>query len=209
MTNFAPRSIAKPKHHYVSFDSLRPTQLAVGMRAIEAKKEKLQAILASPKRAKAYLERRPLPVVRGPGGDYYLIDKHHQSLALLQCGIETTRIDIIDDLSHMDRAAFWRTMEAEGRAYLFDESGTRARASQVPKTLFDLRADPYRDLAWRARESGYFKKVSVPFSEFRWAAFFRARIDIDIITADFGKALRMAKRLAASRAASSLPGYLH
>lgn len=209
MTEFSTRCLAKTKYEFVTFDALRPTQLAVGMRAIQAKRDKLQAILKSPKRTKAYLDHRPLPVVVGPGGHCYLIDKHHLTLALIQSGIEGGRVDIIDDLSHMDPAAFWRTMEAEGRAYLFNEEGNRVHGTRLPQGLSALRADPYRDLAWAAREAGFFKKVSVPFSEFRWAAFFRARIEAEIVKSDFSRALRVAKRLAASRAASSLPGYLH
>lgn len=209
MTTYSSRCLAQSDLDFIPLEDLRPTQLAVGMRAIDAKRDKLRSVLASPKRTKAYLQRRPLPVVLGPGGHCYLIDKHHLSLALIHSGVEKARVDIIDDLSHMEPTAFWRTMEAEGRAYLFNEEGERVRATRLPRALSSLRADPYRDLAWAAREAGLFKKVSVPFSEFRWAAFFRARIDAQVVTSDFARALRMARQLAKTRAASSLPGYLH
>jgi hypothetical protein len=150
-----------------------------------------------------------LPVVIGPGRQFYLIDKHHLSLALALNGVEAAYVDVIDDLSHMAPRAFWTAMEAEGRAYLFDETGTRVPPARLPRTLHRLRADPYRDLAWAAREAGLFKKVRVPFSEFRWAAFFRARIDEGTVAQAQGRALKIAARLSVTRAASSLPGYLH
>src|SRR5690606_3534568 len=105
----------------------------------------------------------------------------------------------------MEPAAFWAAMEAEGRAYLFDERGQRVRASRMPSHLSALRADPYRDIAWSLRESGAFKKLAVPFSEFRWAAFFRARIPDDLVVEDYQRALQLAALLTTTKAASTLP----
>lgn len=209
MAGLSILTFPKTKHPFVPFEALRPTQFVVGMRAVRSKWEKIQPILKSPKRTKAYLERRPLPAVLGQGGAFYLIDKHHLSLALVHSGVKGAFIDVIDDLSHMNRREFWSAMEAEGRAYLFDDTGARLPASRLPRSLKTLRGDPYRDLAWEAREAGLFKKVPVPFSEFRWAAFYRSRIDDDVVRHDFGRALKIAARLSSGRAASSLPGYIH
>lgn len=209
MVGISFQTTPKAKFPYLPFDALRPTQFAVGLRAVEAKRRKIQAMLKSPKRMNGFLRRRPLPVVLGPGNQCYLIDKHHLSLALVHSGVEGAYVDIIEDLSHMPRSAFWAAMEAEGRAYLFDHRGARLSPSCLPRSLSALRDDPYRDLAWEAREAGLFKKVAVPFSEFRWAAFYRTRIDTRVVTQNFSQALKLAARLSVTRAASSLPGYVH
>jgi hypothetical protein len=193
---------------YIPFAHLRPTQVAVGMRAVAAKRAKVKARVSCAHKLESYLRQRPLPAVRGPGGSIYLVDKHHLGLALVLNRVSGAYVEFIDDLSHLSAQDFWAAMEAEGRTYLFDESGQRVPPLRLPKMLRDLHADPYRDLAWTLREAGCFKKVRVPFSEFRWAAFFRARIEEKVVRANYPRAVEMAAALAATKAASTLPGYL-
>ncbi|RTL70976.1 MAG: hypothetical protein EKK41_11995 [Hyphomicrobiales bacterium] len=193
---------------YIPFAHLRPTQVAVGMRAVAAKRAKVKARAMCERKLESYLRQRPLPAVRGPNGHIYLVDKHHLGLALVQNRVDGAYVEFIDDLSHLSAQDFWAVMEAEGRTYLFDESGQRVPPLRLPKMLRDLHADPYRDLAWTLREAGCFKKVRVPFSEFRWAAFFRARIEEKVVRANYPRAVEIAAALAATKAASTLPGYL-
>lgn len=193
---------------FKAFDEIRPTQVAVGMRAVAVKRAKMRPAVKCEKRLRDFLKERALPVVLGPNDGFYLVDRHHMSLALLQHGVEGAYVQVIDDLSYMEPPAFWQAMEAEGRAYLFDERGQRVRLGRMPDHLSGLRADPYRDIAWALREAGAFKKVAVPFSEFRWAAFFRARIPEDLVNENYEHALLLATRLAMTKAASTLPGYL-
>lgn len=199
---------SKSEPIFIPFEQLRPTQVAVGMRAVAAKRAKVKARVATARKLESYLLQRPLPAVRGPAGGIYLVDKHHLGLALVQNRVGGAYVEFIDDLSHLSVQEFWAAMEAEGRTYLFDESGQRVAPMRLPKMLCDLHADPYRDLAWTLREAGCFKKVRVPFSEFRWAAFFRARIDERVVRANYARAVEIAAALASTKAASTLPGYL-
>ena len=53
--------------------------------------------------------------------------------------------------------------------------------------------DPYRSLAWRLREAGFFRKVDVPFSEFKLANLFRALVTIGNTEASFNQAVQSAE----------------
>ena len=49
----------------------------------------------------------------------------------------------------------------------------------LPTHIKDLAFDPYRSLAWIVREQHGYLKNNVPFSEFKWANFFRTRVLLD------------------------------
>ena len=49
----------------------------------------------------------------------------------------------------------------------------------LPTHIKDLAFDPYRSLAWIVREQHGYIKNNVPFSEFKWANFFRTRVLLD------------------------------
>ncbi|MFX7984922.1 ParB-like protein, partial [Acinetobacter baumannii] len=63
-------------------EDLRPTQVAVGMQAVKCQRRKLEKRASKQRQLKDILERRSIPAVRGPGGDLYMIDRHHFALAL-------------------------------------------------------------------------------------------------------------------------------
>jgi hypothetical protein len=188
-------------------DLLRPTQMAVGMRSVERKLQKIEKRADKPKKIEKVLQHRPIPAVYGPGGGLFIVDHHHFGMALTLAEIESAYVRIIADASDVSRAAFWRHMEADGRLHLYDERGQRVPPSLLPETLGDLRHDPFRDLAWDVREADGFFKVAEPYAEFRWANFFRSRIPSSIIRHDPKSALRTALKLCRSREAARLPGY--
>lgn len=62
----------------------------------------------------AYLRARPVPVVRGPGGQLHLVDNHHRTTGVYTLSVELgpefpdyVYYRVIDDLSHLSGAAFW------------------------------------------------------------------------------------------------------
>ncbi len=191
----------------VPIETLRPTQAAVGMRAVAAKREKVERRAGRTKEIVRFLEKRPIPAVLGPGDDYYIIDHHHLSLALLQSEVTEAFVRVIDDLSWLPPAQFWKKMAAGGRLHPFDHLGQRIAPSALPATVKDLKRDPHRDLAWSVREAGGFIKTSAPYSEFRWAQFFRNRIPRTSVLRDFEYAHDRGMMLARSRAAARLPGF--
>ncbi|MDO9384208.1 MAG: ParB-like protein [Hyphomicrobiaceae bacterium] len=190
----------------VPIDSLRPTQVAVGMRAVAAKRKRLGA--RKRRKMGRYLERRPIPAVYGPGQELYIVDHHHLSLALLQSRVTNAFVQIIDDYSDLSPKQFWAAMETQGLVYPFDETGSRVALSRMPRAINSLKADVYRDLAWSVREAGGFKKTRAPYSEFRWAEFFRTTIPSHLVTDDYERAVILGRKLARSAAAAGLPGYV-
>jgi hypothetical protein len=191
----------------ISLERLRPTQVAVGMLAVAAKRERLAERSLRPKKLKRFLAQRPIPAVQGPEGNFHIVDHHHLGLAMWQSEIDCAFVQVIDDLSTMPRARFWSYMEAEGRLYPFDEQGRRISPAQLPASISNLKHDPFRDLAWAVRENGGFKKSRVPYSEFRWAQYFRDHFSERELNTDFAKSLRNAMKLATRREAAALPGY--
>lgn len=202
-----PRRIKPGKPILVPLDLFRPTQMAVGMRAVAAKREKIESRSDKPRKMMRYLENRPIPAVLGPNNAIYIIDHHHLSLALWQSDIQDAFVDIIDDLSHVSPSRFWNRMAADGRIHPFNSSGQSVQAAQLPTHLRELASDPYRDLAWSVREAGGFAKTTTPYSEFRWAAYFRRHIAPSTVRRDFDLAHDQAMWLARSRSAARLPGF--
>ncbi len=190
----------------VGIDNLRPTQMAVGMRSVKHKRRRLEGRGA--KAIAKLLNGRPIPAVRGPGDELYIIDNHHFGLALWHAEVESAFARVIDDKSSLSPISFWRQMEAEGRLYPFDEEGRRVEPSSLPQGLHELRHDPYRDLAWEVREAGGFIKARIAYAEFQWANFFRDHIRQGIVRRNHDAAIEKALKLCRSHEAASLPGYI-
>lgn len=190
----------------VPLAELRPTQMAVGMRAVEMKRRKIERHTASTKKLRRYLEKRPVPAVLGPDEEPYIIDHHHLSLALWQSQVDEVFVRIVSDLSDMPRRNFLRSMAALGWLHAYDAKGRKICPTRLPATLDQLRFDRHRDLAWSVREAGGFEKVDIPYAEFAWANFFRERIPISVLNRDFDTAHERAMRLARSTDARYLPG---
>lgn len=190
----------------VSIDNLRPTQMAVGMRSVKHKRRRLER--RTRKGLAKLLDGRPIPAVRGPEGDLYMVDNHHFGLALWHAEIEQAYARVIDDKSTLTPAAFWNWMESEGWLYPYDEEGRRVAPCALPVRLHELRHDPFRDLAWEVREAGGFRKSRVPYSEFRWANFFREHIAAAMVRRNYDSAVEHAMRLCESPLAAALPGYV-
>ena len=196
-------------HEPVPLAEIRPTQMAVGMRAVEAKCQKIHRIANSTRKLRRFLERRPVPAVIGPGEAYYIIDHHHLSLALWQIDVEEVFVRVVDDLSDLPRLAFLSAMASVGWLHAYDARGQKICPTRLPATLDRLRADRYRDLAWAVRKSGGFKKTHLPFSEFAWANFFREHIPAAVLSRDFEFAHERAMLLARSQATRHLPGNIY
>jgi hypothetical protein len=182
--------------------------MAVGMRAVEAKRRKIERRAASVRKLRRYLEKRPVPAVLGPDEEFYIIDHHHLSLALWQSDVDETLVQIVGDLSDLPKGSFLSAMASFGWLHPYNAKGRRICPTRLPATLDKLRADLYRDLAWSVREAGGFVKTEIPFSEFAWANFFRRRIPAGLLSKDFDRAHERAMRLACSNDTRDLPGSL-
>jgi len=143
----------------------------------------------------------------GPKKRHYVIDHHHLSLALHKEGLRDVLVTVVLDLSALNLDAFWTVLDHKSLVYPFDAQGRRRDFADIPKTVMQLKDDPFRSLAGELRRAGGFAKDTTPFSEFLWADFFRRKIKRKAVEADFSAAMERALRLARSEEAEYLPGW--
>jgi len=187
---------------------LRPTQFVLGMKEIEAKVEKINAFKG--KDLESYCKDHVIPCIIGPRKQVYMIDHHHYVRACWETNVDAYEIDVIKDLSDLDDKTFWNTMVKKDWCYLHDQFGLGPHSpADLPMDIRCLADDPYRSLAWKIRDMGGIKKVNEPFFEFKWARFFRMNLEVRLHSkSEFKDAIAQASKLAASKAAAHLPGYV-
>jgi hypothetical protein len=216
---------------------LSPTQFAVGKAEVEVRAGRMRRkFKKDPARLHDYLRVRPVPVVVRRKR-FYLVDHHHLMRALYDALHEARGKDIcvyvkvMANASTLEEPYFWKSMHERNWVYLFDRTGGGPQQPQtLPEHIKELAFDPYRSLAWIVREHHGYVKNNAPFSEFKWANFFRNRIllDQDIlagehtfddfafavdehgqleVTDDGKEVLEEALFLAASDEARGLPGF--
>src|SRR5215469_4782838 len=138
----------------VSIESLRPTQITVGMREVEEKRKRLRK--QKPQKIGAFIGHHMIPVVLGPKKRHYVIDHHHLSLALHKEGLRDVLVTVVLDLSALDLDAFWTVLDHKSLVYPFDAQGRRRDFADIPKTVMQLKDDPFRSLAGELRRAGGF-----------------------------------------------------
>jgi hypothetical protein len=74
--------------------------------------------------------------------------------------------------------------------------------------VWELIDDEFRSLSASVRDAGGYEKTSVPLEEFRWSDFFRRNLPLPEGDAEFESLVKKAVRLAKSKAALGLPGYV-
>lgn len=184
---------------FVEISALKPTQIAVGYREVCVKFKKLNA---------AATQKRLIPVIMGPRGQFYLNDGHHLALALHLAGRKSVRVTAVADLSDVGIDAFWRELEERGQVHPFDGDGRRQPYGRMPSNILCVDDDIYRSLAGALRRCGGYAKCAAPYADFAWADFLRRRIDVPLPMRDFSAALTRARQLAASRVTEQLPGWI-
>jgi hypothetical protein len=203
--DFTMISVREPILHTVPIADLRPTQITVGMREVEAKQKSWQQ-QEEDKKAE-FLGRHMIPVIRGPKDRLYVLDHHHLSLALHNEGVEEVLVSALVDLRMLSKDEFWVYLDNRAWVHPYDASGRRRDFADIPKKIGGLKDDPFRSIAGELRRGGGFAKDTTPFSEFLWADFMRRRIERSAVEENFDKALKLALKLARSEEASYLPGW--
>jgi hypothetical protein len=198
-------STREPLLHPVAIKDLRPTQMTVGFREVEAKRREWRR--RHGEHAREFLGRHMIPVLKGPKDNLYIIDHHHLARALHEEGVEDVLATVVSDLSALAKDAFWIVCEHRGWTHPYDAEGVRRGCGHIPKRIAELADDPFRSLAGELRRAGGFAKDVTPFSEFLWADFLRRRIPRKLAAGDFEEALRQARDLARSGDAAYLPGW--
>lgn len=198
-------TVRNPVLHSVDIRELRPTQMTVGMREVDVKRRRWRD--KSHTEGAEYLGQHMVPVVIGPKERYYLLDHHHLCRALLEERVESVLVTAVAHLNRLAKDEFWVFLDNRGWLHPFDSQGIRRSADELPKSVAQLRDDPFRSLAGELRRVGGFAKDTTPFSEFLWADFLRRRIKDKLVTSDFSAALEKALGLSKSKDSSHLPGW--
>src|SRR5437016_1769729 len=175
--------VREPMLTTVPIADLRPTQLTVGMREVEAKRKQWREIAA--KEGGKFLGKHMIPTVLGPKARHYVVDHHHLARALHDEGVKDVAVTLIANLSKLDQDAFWTVMDNRSWMHPFDGKGERRHYQDIPKRVADLVDDPFRSLAGELRRAGGFAKDTTPFSEFLWADFLRRRMKRKVVEHDF------------------------
>jgi hypothetical protein len=189
----------------VKLDELRPTQITVGFREVNAKRAHWQTL--DKKGRAAAIDSHWFPAVLGPKSRYYVVDHHHLGRAWLEESVESVRVTVLKDLSWLEPTIFWRMMEHNQWVHPFDAAGERCEFEQLPKQLLGLADDPYRSLAGELRTSGGYAKDTTPFSEFLWADYLRRKVSETRVRKEFDAALADALSHAHDPDARYLPGW--
>lgn len=197
--------VREPIYKSTPLGDLRPTQITVGMREVEAKRTEWRE--RHGKKAGAFLASHMIPVVLGPNGRRYVTDHHHLARALQEEGVKQVATTVVLDLSRLEPASFWFVLDNRGLMHPFDEKGERRHYREIPDAIGDLVDDPYRSLAGELRRVGGFAKDTTPFSEFLWADFLRHRIGRDQVDKHFKRSAEDALKLARGHEADYLPGW--
>lgn len=186
----------------IRLDSLRPTQSAIGLIQVEERVARMKPGIDGV----AHTEKRPMPVVQGPDGSFYLTDGHHLASTLSRLDVLKVTAKVIGRFSNP--ASFWQNMQQRQWVYLYDAKGNPISPASLPTRIADLGDDPYRALAGYAQDAGYYGRSDVYFAEFHWARYFGSNMNwqpIDRLNLLY--ALQAAERLACLPAAKNLPGY--
>lgn len=112
-------NVREPILHPTAIRDLRPTQVTVGMREVDAKRKAWAA--KSDGKGAEFLGRHMIPVIIGLKGRPYVIDHHHLALALLREGVETVAVTVVADLQRLPADSFWFVMDNRNWMHPFDE----------------------------------------------------------------------------------------
>ena len=190
----------------VAIKNIRPTQLTHGLREIVRKTQFYESL--SGHDLEMAIAEKPVPLVLGPGGVPFAIDHHHVATALSRAGIKTMPAVLVADLSRLSYQDFWLSMDDHRWTYPYDAKGQRKSFESMPGHVWELADDAYRSLAASVRDAGGYEKTTVPLEEFRWADLFRTYLPYPKTEDEFVAIERQAIKLAKSKAAAGLPGFV-
>ncbi|MGB5406496.1 MAG: ParB-like protein [Thiogranum sp.] len=225
--------------HQLRIGDLSPTQFAVGKAEVDIKSMRMRhKHKHNPQKLHDYLVVRPVPVVVRKN-KFYLVDHHHLVRALYEALHDElgnqicVLVEVVWNASAVENDVyFWKTMYERNWVYLYERDGGGPQPpKRLPKKIEDMQYDAYRSLAWIVRSKQGYIKNTVPFSEFKWADFFRKRVleDKDVLagkssfddfafsvdeegrlhlTADGEEVVEEAMSLVRSSEARGLPGFI-
>ncbi len=152
---------------------VHPTQFGLGMEEVRYRIARLETMGKAERHD--YLVEHDAPIVIGPGGVAYLVDRHHTARAVMAAAPDhRLHATVIARWPDVSLATFWRRMETHGWVWRFDTNGEGPRDPVgIPASLKTLGDDYYRSIAWALRRDGAVAKVATPYAEFHWGLWLR------------------------------------
>lgn len=202
-------ALTKKKPFFVHLKNIHPTQAYIGMDQIPVKIKKLTKEFEKQK-YKKYLKKKWAPAVLGPDKRYWIIDRHHLSYSILHFDLVKKKgiyIKLIKDWSNLDWHTFKIKMLAKDYLYLKDDKFNSIHFEDIPNSLSQLQDNPYRSLAYFAREEECFKKVEIPFLEFTWGEYFYKEGIVIDSNFELSHYIKMALKKCHLHQARDLPGF--
>src|SRR5262249_56422876 len=123
--------VREPTLTSVAITDLRPTQITVGMREVEAKRKHWREIAR--KKGGKFLGKHMIPVVLGPKSRHYVVDHHHLARALHEEGVKDVAVTLIANLGKLDQDAFWEGMDNRSWMHPFVSRGMGGRYGGRPQ----------------------------------------------------------------------------
>lgn len=208
--SFSASSEVSTNLTFIALNKLHPTQAFIGHDQIPFKVKKIEKKYKKEKLT-SYLEKKWTPAIIGPDNKYWIIDHHHLSYALLHSKVPESKkglfIKVIFDWSNDNWSYFEEKMTANLFLYLKDDKFEAINFNNLPKDIKSLNDNPFRSLAYFAREKGCFKKVNIPFSEFLWGEYFYKQGIRIKPKNNYKLPLKLALKLCKEDAARDLPGF--
>ncbi|MDD5304590.1 MAG: ParB-like protein [Elusimicrobia bacterium] len=203
---------AAPEAKKTRILDLKPMQIPAGMLEVQEKARALRDMKS--KETEAWLKDGSVPVIEDYKGRKRPVDHHHEARAAWEADLDEVYTHrYFDDEMHgrlkaLPRDQFYAVTRAMGLFYDRDQFGVGPHdPNHLPEDVRSLADDPYRSVAWQVRKRGGYDKSSIPFAEFKWAQYFRERVQTYPTRADFEKSVLEAMKIVHDPAAKGLPGY--
>lgn len=152
LPDYQPLPAPDPKQPLITVPiaALRPTQLCVGLAEVRSRQQDFGQETAAQRLD--YLRRKPVPLVRGGNGQFWMVDRHHRLRGLIELDPQALAYGyIVLEVPSPDPAGAGRT-RAPRWLYLFDGRGQGPLATTaLPASLHQLQDDPYRSLVWKLK----------------------------------------------------------
>ncbi len=205
MTRIVTESITEARLVPTGILDLRPLQMTAGFIEVDKRREIWRPKLK--KDPRKFLQRHLVETILGPEDSTFFADGHHMLRGLYKDKVDRVFTMASLDYRKLSWDEFWFIMDWKGLVFPYDRHGKRRDYEDIPKTVADLKDDPFRSLAWDLRHKGGYAKDVQRFAEFVWADFLRRRISRELVRKNFSQASMRAYELAKSSEASHLPGW--
>jgi len=158
-----PPQLRGPLECQIAIGDLHPTQPVVGKYQVEYQVASLKVIERGESSQYAsveeYVNQRTVPVVLGPGNQFYMVDSHHTMSSIWEYyqGDPNIQVNIEIIQDWRNKPDFWSAMQEQNYTYL-GTPGNQMNPEDLPSNLGELENDPYRAAVGMALNWGFFER---------------------------------------------------